>query len=533
MRVADVQGHHVRSRHVVDVLRVAVVRDPSVSKRPRPRVQGVGTLGQAQIGERRGVAFAHRTRCEGRLRRGEHVHDVVHCARATVHPRHRQGEGMASELGQFNARDRRTHAGGTVWQRPLVGLTFEVGLFSVHGQGIASLRVGQGDVGPWFGLHHEVVNDFRRAGLRLVVQAHSHRQVVFPWGVVGPNHVARLRRVPVLIGAVEVPLKEVGVRGGGCEFQAFAFARLHRTAHVGGQGLTHDNGDGLFVHTTVVLDGQRDGVLAHLGEGEGHRVGIDPRPPVDFADSAGAVGAAQLPALLALLRVSVGEAHALRHVPQIDGVVGPAQHGGRRVDQGVVLVPNVDVVDGHCSRHPKLGSPACVGGGQGDFALASCGEGIVQVADRGSFVLGTRRHGGAVVEGPGELGVRCDVGRAVDKAQRRRSTIACGPALGNHNRRVDQHAFLQGGRRRAGCGAERQVVGGKFLVAVGVADGRQSAPLRKKFRDRTVSPVHGEVGPRSLGQGEKLERAAAVVALEVHRIGRSHAVSVQQRAALS
>ena len=238
----------------------------------------------------------------------------------------------------------------------------------------------------WFGLHLNVVHGLRQTRLRLVVQPHLHGQIVHARRIVCPNHVARLRGVPVLIGAVEIPFKPVSIGGCGGELQAVAFAHEGGASDLRRQGLSNHNGDLLFVNAAVVLNGEGNVVDAHAWEGQCHRIGIDPRAPVNLTRAAGAEWAAKVPALLALLGVAVVEAHHLGDVPQINGVFRPAKHGGRSVNQGVVSVPNVDVVNGHGSGHPKLRSPTCVRGRQRHLALTSCGEGVVQVIDRGAFV---------------------------------------------------------------------------------------------------------------------------------------------------
>ena len=236
------------------------------------------------------------------------------------------------------------------------------------------------------GLYLNLVDGFRHARLRLVVQSHLHGEVIHARGVVCPSHVARLRGVPILIGTVEVPLKPICTSCSGGELQAFALAHEGGASDLGRQGFAHHDGDLLFVDAAVVLNGEGDGVLTYAWEGECHWIGVDPGAPVNLTRSAGTKRASKVPALLALLGVAVVEAHHLGDVPQIDGVFRPAKHGGRGVNQGVVSVPNVDVVDGHGGGHTKLRGSTCVGGRQIHLALTSRGECVVQVIDRGAFV---------------------------------------------------------------------------------------------------------------------------------------------------
>ena len=189
-----------------------------------------------------------------------------------------------------------------------------------------------------------------------------------------------------MVSAVEVPFKPICTRCSGGELQAVALAHEGGASDLRRQGLSNHNGDLLFVNAAVVLNGEGNVVDAHAWKGQCHRVGVDPWAPVDLTRAAGAEWAAKVPALLALLGVAVVEAHHLGDVPQIDGVFRPAKHGGRGVNQGVVSVPNVDVVNGHGGGHSKLRSPACVRGRQSHLALTSRGKRIVQVIDRGAFV---------------------------------------------------------------------------------------------------------------------------------------------------
>ena len=139
--VADLQRDGEITPTHEHVLGMTVGRCHCVAKRPIPAHKRVASVGQAQIGEGRGLSLTHCACGEAGDRGRVDVHGFVDHAHTAIGPSDLQPKQVAPHRGQLNVRHLRASHGAAVGQRPRVRDALADRFIGIDRQHVAALRV--------------------------------------------------------------------------------------------------------------------------------------------------------------------------------------------------------------------------------------------------------------------------------------------------------------------------------------------------------------------------------------------------------